>query len=132
MMAADTSALMAVLMDETEGPAFHSLMRNDGEVLVSIATAVELMIVAMGKGDAIYQAAVELLERPFIQLVPLDEAQLWAAADAHRNYGKGRHPAGLNFGDTFAYALASVRSLPLLYKGNDFARTDVARAASAG
>ena len=132
MMTADTSALMAVLMAETEGPAFHSLMRNDGEVLVSIATAVELMIVAMGKGDAIYQAAVELLERPFIQLVQVDEAQLWAAADAHRNYGKGRHPAGLNLGDTFAYALASVRGLPLLYKGNDFARTDIAQAASLG
>ena len=125
MMAADTSAPMAVLMDEMEGPAFHSLMRNDGEALVSMATAVELMIVAMGKGDAIYQAAVELLDRPFIQLVPVDEAQLWAAVAAHRNLGKGRHPAGLNFGDTFAYALASARGLPLLYKGNDFARTDV-------
>ena len=126
MMAADTSAIMAVLMDEDEGPLFHSVMRNDGEVLVSTATAVELMIVAMGKGEAIYRAAIQFLERSFIRLVPLDVEQLWLAAAAHRRYGKGRrHPAQLNFGDTFAYALASSRGLPLLYKGNDFVHTDI-------
>ena len=58
----------------------------------------------------------------------MDEAQLWIAGDTYVRYGKGRHPAGLNFGDTFAYALASVRNLPLLFKGNDFARTDVVAA----
>ena len=127
MMATDTSAIMAVLMDEDEGPAFYSAMWNDGEVLVSTATAVELMIVAMGKREAIYEAAVRFLESPFIRLVPLDAEQLWLAAAAHRRYGKGRgHPAQLNFGDTFSYALAAARGLPLLFKGNDFARTDVA------
>ena len=60
-----------------------------------------------------------------IEIVQLDRTLIFAAAEAHRLYGKGRHPAGLNFGDTFAYALASVRNLPLLFKGNDFARTDV-------
>ena len=125
MMAADTSAIMAILMDEDEGPAFYAAMWNDGEVLVSTATAVELMIVAMGKQEPIYQAAVRFLERPFIRLVPLDVEQLWLATAAHRRYGKGRDRAGLNFGDTFAYALASERGLPLLYKGGDFARTDI-------
>ena len=126
MMAADTSAIMAVLMDEDEGPAFYSTMQNDGEVLVSTATAVELMIVAMGKGQAIYQAAVRFLDSSFIRLVALDVEQLWLADAAHRHYGKGRgHPAQLNFGDTFAYALASSRGLPLLYKGADFAHTDI-------
>ena len=130
MMVADTSAIVAVLNRELEGPAFLSAMVNDGEVLVSIATAVELMVVTMGIGDAIYQSAVQFLERPFIRLAPLDEAQLWAATDACRRYGKGRgHPAQLNFGDTFAYALASVRGLPLLFKGGDFARTDITPAA---
>ena len=124
-MAADTSAIMAVLMDEDEGPSFYSVMRNDGEVLVSTATAVELMIVAMGKEEAIYRAALQFLESSFIRLVPLDVEQLWLADAAHRRYGKGRHRAGLNFGDTFAYALASVRGLPLLYKGNDFVNTDI-------
>ena len=125
MMAADTSAIMAVLMDEDEGPAFYAAMWNDGEVLVSTVTAVELMIVAMGKEEGIYRAAVQFLERSFIRLVPLDVEQLWLAAAAHRRYGKGRHRAGLNFGDTFAYALAASRGLPLLYKGDDFARGSV-------
>ena len=83
----------------------------------------------MGKSDVVYQSAVEFLARPFIRLVPLDTTQLWAAADAYRRYGKGRHPARLNFGDTFAYALASTRGIPLLFKGNDFARTDLTPAA---
>lgn len=130
MMVADTSAIVAVLNRELEGPAFLSAMVNDGEVLVSIATAVELMVVTMGIGDAIYQSAVQFLERPFIRLAPMDEAQLWAATDACRRYGKGRgHPAQLNFGDTFAYALASVRGLSPLFKGDDFARTDITPAA---
>ena len=126
MMAADTSALMAVLLDEPEGSEFHRLMRSDGEVLVSTANAVELLIVAIGRGELIVRAAADLLNQPFIRLVPVDEEQLWAAAEAHRDFGKGRHPAGLNYGDTFAYALASVRSLPLLYKGEDFGRTGIA------
>ena len=129
MIAADTSAVMAILLDEDDGPAFHSAMRDDGEVLVSTATAVELLTVAMGRGDAVYQSAVAFLARPFIRLVPLDEAQLWAAVDACRRYGKGRHPARLNYGDTFAYALASTRGVPLLFKGNDFALTDLTPAA---
>ena len=129
MMAADTSAIIAILNDEPERAVFLNAMLNDGQVLVSTATAVELLTVAMGKSDVVYQSAVEFLARPFIRLVPLDEAQLWAAADACRRYGKGRHPARLNFGDTFAYALASTRGIPLLFKGNDFARTDLTPAA---
>ena len=126
-MVADTSAILAIILDETEGPTFHNTMRNDGEVLVSTASAVELMIVAMGRGNDIYQAAIQFLERPFVRLISLDQAQVWAATDAFERYGKGRgHPAGLNFGDTFAYALATVRRLPLLFKGDDFTQTDIA------
>ena len=129
MMAADTSAIIAILNDEPERAAFLNAMLNDGQVLVSTATAVELLTVAMGRGDAVYQAAVEFLSRPFIRLVPLDGAQLWAAADACRRYGKGRHPAQLNYGDTFAYALASTCRVPLLFKDDDFALTDLTPAA---
>ena len=82
MMAADTSAIIAILNDEPERAAFLNAMLNDGQVLVSTATAVELLTVAMGKSDVVYQSAVEFLARPFIRLVPLDEAQLWAAAAA--------------------------------------------------
>ena len=127
MMVADTSAIMAIIIDETEGQTFHKAMRNDGEVLVSTASAVELMIVAMGRSDDIYQAAIQFLKHPFVRLIPLDQAQMRAATDAYERYGKGRgHPAGLNLGDTFAYALATVRHLPLLFKGDDFNQTDIA------
>ena len=129
MMVADTSAIMAVLTNELEGPAFLDAMVNDGEVLVSTASAVELMIVAMGKGSGVYQSAIQFFDSPFVRLIPLDEEQLWAAAGAYERYGKGRgHSASLNFGDTFAYALAFVRQVPLLFKGEDFTRTDIARA----
>lgn len=128
-MAADTSAIIAILNNEPEKDAFLNAMLDDGDVLVSIATAVELLTVAMGRGDAVYQAAVEFLSRSFIRLVAVDAAQLWAAADACRRYGKGRHPAGLNFGDSFAYALAATYRIPLLFKGDDFALTDLTPAA---
>ena len=125
MIVADTSAIMAILLDESESRTFDEAMIDDGEVLVSTATAVELLIVARGRSDALYQGAAEFLSRSFIRLVPLDEAQVWAAADAFRRHGKGRSPAGLNFGDTFPFALAATRSLPLLFKGGDFSRTDI-------
>ena len=125
MMIADTSALMAVLMDEPEGASLHNAMVRDGTVLVSTGTAVELMIVALGKDDAVYQSAVQLLGKSFIRLTPLDETQMRAAVKAYQRFGKGRHPASLNFGDTFAYALATTRRLPLLFKGDDFVQTDI-------
>ena len=129
-MVVDTSAVIAVLLDEPESQAFSDAMEADGEVLLSTATGVEILIVATGKGDDVFRDAVEFLNRPFIHLIPLDEAQMRNAADAFRRYGKGRHPAGLNFGDTFSYSLASTHALPLLFKGSDFARTDVPQAAS--
>ena len=66
-----------------------------------------------------------MLADPDIEVIHLDYDQTLVAGEANRRYGKGRHPAALNFGDTFAYALASVRGLPLLFKGNDFVQTDL-------
>ena len=124
-MVADTSALVAVLMRETEAETFAEAIRRNSPTLVSAASAVEFLIVALGKGAEPYLAAIEILADPDIDIVPLDYEQALIAGEANRLYGKGRHPAGLNFGDTFAYALASTRNLPLLFKGNDFARTDL-------
>lgn len=124
-MVADTSALIAVLMREPDYLVFHNAIQRHRPVLVSISTATEFLIVALGKGDDAYQNATKMLQSSDFTLVDMDEAQLWVAGHAYVRYGKGRHPAGLNFGDTFAYALASVRNLPLLFKGNDFARTDI-------
>ena len=124
-MVADTSALIAILTGESDAPTFAEAMRRNRPTLVSTGTAVELLIVALGKGEAIYRDAVTLLHNPDIEIVRLDLTLILAAGEANRHYGKGRHPAALNFGDTFAYALASVRNLPLLFKGNDFARTNI-------
>ncbi len=125
MIVADTSALIAIVTNEFERPTFETAIAADGDVLVSTATAVEFLIVAFGRGDEVYQNAMRLLELPVITLEPLDDGMFRAAARAHQTYGRGHHPARLNFGDTFSYALASVRGLPLLFKGDDFSQTDV-------
>ena len=126
-MVAETSALMAIALREPEEEEFLRIMHDDGRVLVSAATLVELYIVALGRGEDVYERALSLLHDLPITVVPFDEEQAELANNANHRYGKGRrHPAQLNFGDTFAYALAMARGLPLLFKGNDFARTDVA------
>lgn len=125
MIAGDTSALIAVLTEEPDAQIFSDVMERDGPVQITTATAVEFLIVALSKGASLYRDAIIMLEDPDIQIVQLDRTLILAAGEANRRYGKGRHPAALNFGDTFAYALASVRNLPLLFKGNDFARTDL-------
>ena len=130
MMVADTSELIAVAAKEPGYLELYHTMQTGGPVLISAATLLELYIVAMGKGPAVLRRAQELLAELSIVIVPFDETQAEIARIAHERYGKGRgHPAQLNFGDTFAYALASSRGLPLLYKGGDFARTDITTAA---
>ena len=129
MMVSDTSALMALVMGEPEAPDIRHAIDEAGQALISAATLVEFYIVAMGKGDDAYARAQALIRELPITVVPLDAAQAELARNAYETYGRGRgHPAQLNFGDTFAYALAAERGLPLLYKGNDFARTDIAAA----
>lgn len=125
MTAADTSALMAIALKEPEAEEFLRIMRDDGQALVSAATLVELYIVAMGRGEAVYARAQSLVQELPITIVPFDAEQAEIACRAYEQYGKGRDRAGLNFGDTFSYALASSRGLPLLYKGGDFARTGI-------
>ena len=127
MIVSDTSALMALVMDEPDAPDIRRAIDEAGRVLISAATLVEFYIAAMGKkGDAYVRAQSLIRELP-ISIVPFDAEQAELARIAYENYGKGRqHPAQLNFGDTFAYALASSRGLPLLYKGEDFAQTDIA------
>ena len=130
MIVSDTSALMALVMDEPDAPDIRRVIDEAGRVLVSAATLVEFYVAAMGKGDDAYARAQSLIQDLPIAIVPFDAEQAEIARRAYEQYGKGRrHPAQLNFGDTFAYALASVRGLPLLYKGNDFARTDIPTAA---
>jgi ribonuclease VapC len=95
-----------------------------GGGLLSAGTLVELGAVT-SKEDTVHSALLEFLGFPFIEIEPVDAEQALVAVDAYRRFGRGRHPARLNFGDTFAYALARQKDLPLLFKGDDFSLTDV-------
>ncbi len=122
-MIVDTSALIAVLRHEPEADGFVELMLASSAVQVSAGTLLETHIVAERDGGAAEMA--DLLEAIGVEVVPVDARQVDLAFDGFRRFGKGRHPAGLNFGDLFAYALARALDAPLLFKGDDFARTDV-------
>lgn len=128
MIAVDTSAMLAILLAEEEAPAFRDLMGEAGRALVSAGTAIEFAVVA-SRDDDLFAAALAFLNEPFIDIEPVSAAQAAFAAEAYRRYGKGHHPAGLNLGDIFAYALARERGVPLLFKGDDFSQTDIEDAA---
>ncbi|TMM02325.1 MAG: type II toxin-antitoxin system VapC family toxin [Actinobacteria bacterium] len=125
-MVLDTSALVAVLYGEPERDLFIALLSDAEDPLISAATLVEASIVVEVKTGAHGVADLdELLAAAAVRCVAVDSAQAHVARDAFARFGKGRAPAGLTFGDCFAYALATVTDRPLLFKGADFARTDV-------
>ncbi|WP_347344296.1 type II toxin-antitoxin system VapC family toxin [Microbacterium sp.] len=126
----DTSALAAVVFGETDARAYASVLAaHAGDVSVSAATVVEARIVVRSRqGSEAARDLDVLLTRISAQIVAVDEEQADLAVAAWQRFGKGRHEAGLNFGDCFAYALSRHLGVPLLYKGDDFARTDVASA----
>ncbi len=127
-MVLDTSALLALLLDEPEAGAFRAAVEEDEARVVSAATLLETAIVIEAKkGEAGGRELDLLLHRAEIAVVPVDADHVAEARRAWRRFGRGRHAAGLNFGDVFAYALARVSGEPLLFKGNDFARTDIPR-----
>ena len=113
MIVSDTSSLMALVMDEQEAPEIRGAIAEAGQILISAATLVEFYVAAMGKGDGVYARAQEMLAELPIVIVPFDAEQAEIARLAYEQYGKGRrHPAQLNFGDTFSYALAKAQGLP--------------------
>lgn len=125
-MVVDTSALVAVLFGEPERDPFIALLADADDPLISAATLVETSIVMQARtGDEGVADLDELLAAAAVRCVAVDGAQAHAARDAFARFGKGRAPAGLNFGDCFAYALARVADRPLLFKGSDFSQTDV-------
>ncbi|MGH7898242.1 MAG: type II toxin-antitoxin system VapC family toxin [Candidatus Binatia bacterium] len=125
-MVIDTSALLAILQDEPERRAFNEALEAADSRRMSVATFVEVSIVIEARLGAAGQRDLDLfLERAAIELVGVDIEQSRAARRAFTRFGKGRHPAGLNFGDCFAYALATTLGEPLLFKGDDFCKTDV-------
>ncbi|MFP4551174.1 MAG: type II toxin-antitoxin system VapC family toxin [Spirochaetales bacterium] len=125
-MVVDTSALIAILEDEAERPLFTRAIASAPVVRVSAASFLEAGIVLeTRRGPAAVHALDALAVRSGLKVEEVTEEIARVALRAFRQFGKGRHAAGLNYGDLFSYALASVRGEPLLFKGDDFGRTDV-------
>lgn len=128
-MVIDTSAIVAVLCDEPEAEQFEHVLIADPVRLVSAGTLLEAGIVIEAKLGEASSGELDLwLHKLKAEIVPVTEEHVSLAREAFRRFGKGRHKAGLNFGDCFAYALAVETGEPLLFKGDDFAKTDVAAA----
>jgi len=127
-MVLDTSALLAILFLEPEAEHFADLIAADPRRMISAASMLETAIVVEARKGAPAGRELDLLiHRARIEMVGFEESQLELARDAWRRFGKGNHRANLNFGDCFAYALSKSSGEPLLFKGDDFAKTDVAR-----
>jgi ribonuclease VapC len=126
-MVLDSSAVIAILFDEPERPAFTTAIERASRRLISAANLLEsAVVVEARRGEQAGRELDLLLHRAEVQTVSVDADQVKIARSAWRRFGKGRHPAALNFGDCFAYALASATGEPLLFKGEDFGHTDVA------
>ncbi len=125
-IAADTSVFMAIIQKEPDASAFRRVLLESEKVLLSAATAVELHIVITARlGEAGVLKLNRLLAQPLFEIISVDQQQVEIANVAYERFGKGRHPAKLNFGDLFSYALAKKLNLPLLFKGDDFSKTDI-------
>jgi len=125
-MVIDTSALLAILLDEEDRRAYNEAIEAAASRIMSVATFVEVSMVIESRFGAEGLRDLDLfIDRAGIEIAEVDLEQGRLARQAFSRLGKGRHPAGLNYGDCFAYALAVARGESLLYKGEDFAQTDV-------
>ncbi len=125
MIVVDTSAIIGIALDEQDaGPLLSAISAAD-EALISAPTALELEIVLRGKTGPNGPSAKRVLEDLVIDIMPFSAEHLVEAIAAFNRYGRGRHPAALNFGDCFSYGLAKTMGAPLLFKGDDFAQTDI-------
>jgi ribonuclease VapC len=126
-MVVDTSAVLAILFNEKDGAQFAAAIEQAERCTISALNWLEAAVVIDNRGDAIASRQFDLFVRRAgieVEAVTPEQAQL--ARQAYRDFGKGRHAAALNFGDCFAYALAKALDQPLLFKGTDFIKTDVA------
>ena len=126
-MIVDTSALLTVLFAEDDAERFADAIASADVRLISAANYLEAGIVIDNQiGAAAGRQLDALVARAAIRIEPVTREHADIARQAYLDFGKGNHPAGLNFGDCFAYALSKTSGLPLLFKGSDFARTDLA------
>lgn len=126
MIVIDSSAVLAVLLEESAADGILAKIKTASPLLMSTANVLEcVMRLAPRNGQDRTGVLDRMLSGLPIQVIAVDEAQLRLARAGFMAYGKGRHPAGLNFGDCFAYALAMSRDAPLLFIGDDFRKTDI-------
>ncbi|WP_421405395.1 type II toxin-antitoxin system VapC family toxin [Agrobacterium fabrum] len=126
MIALDTSVLIAIMLDEPEAEAFKAVLRQEPSIIVGWPTLFETRVVLTAKRFSNPGEIVTLFSNaPNITAVAFDGKHYLAAEVALERYGKGRHPASLNMGDCFSYAVAAVAKAPLLFKGQDFGQTDL-------
>lgn len=123
MIAVDTSALMAIALDEPAADDCIAALQEEDDLLISAGTVAELLIVAARRGVA--EEVQSLLDGLGFEIVPVTEGAARRVADAYARWGKGIHAAALNFGDCFAYEVAKDRACRLLFVGDDFRRTDI-------
>lgn len=123
MIVIDSSALLAILQNETKGEACFQCIRSADDLVMSAGTLAEVLIVARRRG--IGEQMARLIDGMPLTIVPVTETSAKRAAEAYDRWGRGVHQARLNFGDCFAYELAQSRNCPLLFVGDDFARTDI-------
>jgi ribonuclease VapC len=128
-MVIDTSAVLAILQNEPERRAINEAVEAADTRAMSVTALVECSIILESRygPDAVRDLDLYIAKAQ-VALIPVDAEQAHLARDAFRKYGKGRHRAGLNFGDCFSYALARSLAEPLLFKGDDFAQTDLVAA----
>lgn len=125
-MVIDTSALVAMMTGEPPADRLVAAVESASERLVSAATVVEAALVLMGRYGDVGDAQLDRFLRGIgAEVVPVGDEQVTLARDAALRFGKGRHPAALNYGDCFSYALAVARQTPLLFVGDDFSQSDV-------
>jgi ribonuclease VapC len=125
-MVIDTSIITAIVLNEAEARTFEGLISEDPVRLISAATVLEAsMVIESRRGEAGAKEFDVWLYVTGVKIVPVDTEHAEQARLAWRRFGKGRHPASLNFGDCFSYALAKMSRQPLLFKGNDFSKTDI-------
>lgn len=126
MIAVDTSALMAIVLNEPEADACVAALEAEDEILISAGTVAEVLIVSARRNvDA---EVSNIIDRLGFEIVPVTPAGARVIAEAYRQWGRGLHPAALNFGDCFAYEVAKRYACRLLHVGNDFAKTDITSA----
>lgn len=126
MIAVDTSALMAIVLDEPQAEACMTALETEDEILISAGTVAEALIVSARRN--VGEEMAQLIDGLGFDIIDVTPAVARRVADAYNRWGKGVDPAALNFGDCFAYAVAKENDCALLYVGDDFARTDITAA----